>query len=154
MHSELCSDHFPTRLCWPGDLNQDTIVLLHGARQPPNYHYQIIWVWGAWNFDKLHPYALSVNPMSGIIWVGRIFELVKWIQSYAQIIFPSQLCRQWDLNQDPTVWLDGARPPSNYHYQIIWVWQTWNFVKLGPFAPSVIPLSGNVWVGWIFELVE
>ncbi len=30
---------------------------------------------------------LIVIWLSGIVWVGRIFYLVEWIQSYAQIIF-------------------------------------------------------------------
>ncbi len=28
--------------------------------------------------------------------------------------FPGQLCQPGDINKDPTVWLDGARPPPKY----------------------------------------
>ncbi len=34
--------------------------------------------------------------------------------SYAQIIFPGGFANQDILNKDPTVWLDGARPPPKY----------------------------------------
>ncbi len=28
--------------------------------------------------------------------------------------FPGQLCRPGGINKDPTIWLDGARPPPRY----------------------------------------
>jgi hypothetical protein len=37
MISELCSDHFPGRLCQTRGLNKDPIVWLERARPPSNY---------------------------------------------------------------------------------------------------------------------
>ncbi len=39
--------------------------------------------------------------------------VVEWIQRYAQINFPAGFASQGGLIKDPTVWLDGARPPPN-----------------------------------------
>jgi hypothetical protein len=39
----------------------------------------------------------------------------KWENwCYGQIIFPDGFARQGVLNRDPTVCLDGARPPPKY----------------------------------------
>ncbi len=41
--------------------------------------------------------------------------MLKWVKlSYVQIIFLASFAGQGLLNKDPTVWLDGARPPSTY----------------------------------------
>ncbi len=31
--------------------------------------------------------------------------------------FPSWLCKLRGVNKDPTVWLDGARPPPMYNFK-------------------------------------
>ncbi len=38
--SELCSDHFPGWLCWPGGINKDPTVWLDGARPPPEHIFK------------------------------------------------------------------------------------------------------------------
>jgi hypothetical protein len=52
MDSVLCSDHFPTKLCWPGGLCKDLTVWPDGARPHPiclNMHLTNL------QFDKLRP---------------------------------------------------------------------------------------------------
>jgi hypothetical protein len=36
---DLCSDHFPGWLCWPGGINKDLTVWLDGARRRPAPKY-------------------------------------------------------------------------------------------------------------------
>jgi hypothetical protein len=43
---------------------------------------------------------------------GQIFYFVEYIWSYAQIIFPAGFASQGGLDIDPSVWLDGAKPPQ------------------------------------------
>jgi hypothetical protein len=39
---QLCSDHFPIRLCQTGGIIMDTAVWLDEARPPPKYVYKSI----------------------------------------------------------------------------------------------------------------
>jgi hypothetical protein len=32
---------------------------------------------------------------------------------FGAMLFPASFTCRWVLNKDPTVWLDGARPPKN-----------------------------------------
>jgi len=48
-----------------------------------------------------------------------ISELVKFgiyqmDLELGSVHFPSRLCWPWGLNKDPTIWIDGARPPPYY----------------------------------------
>ncbi len=68
-----------------------------------------------------------------------IFQQIHfWIQISSKSIFHSQLCQPGGLNKDPTVWLDGARPPPikfNCEFDkviILWTWnqRQWNSTLL------------------------
>jgi hypothetical protein len=51
----------------------------------------------------------------GNVLVGRIFEFVKL--ELCSDHFPSWLHQPEGINKDPTVWLDGARPPPKYVFK-------------------------------------
>ena len=45
-------------------------------------------------------------------WVGSRRKKKFAVNNGVKSIFQSQLCRTGGFNKDPTVWLDGARPPT------------------------------------------
>ncbi len=49
-------------------------------------------------------FGRAINDLSN-------WESVEYIFTVANTFFP-QLSQPGDLNKDPTVWLDGARPPA------------------------------------------
>ncbi len=64
------------------------------------------------------------------IYVSYFAEL--WFRQIflANPFFPAGFTGQGVLKKNPTVWLDGARPPqikSNYEFDKVIILQTWNF---------------------------
>ncbi len=67
--------------------------------------------WIGWFFcQQIHPKYMVDSSTKNLF-----LSILKWVKlSYVQIIFPTSFAGQRFLNKIPTVWLDGAGPPSTY----------------------------------------
>ncbi len=67
----------------------------------------------------LYYVALPKVPIKGEVVIS---ELVKFFclsnpLELRSDHFPAGLCRSWGIKKDPTIWLDGARPPPKYVFK-------------------------------------
>ncbi len=107
----LCSDHCSSRLYQPRVLNKDPTVWLDGVDHPlsvltSNPTHLEDWLIFC---QGLHPmYMMDSSTKIHF----QVYKNINW--SFAQIIFLVRFASQGFLNCEPTIWLDGAGPPSKY----------------------------------------